>query len=342
MYKLRLRFLLLSSILFINTLFLFGQSNLAEIGWREFSVLYNGDTVRFIVKSKKGEENIRKPLFLFCQGSLPRPLSIIKDDGSVWLIATPFTLPKYFLDEYHFVIISKPYVPLTLTKNLIDERYCYNPDDGKVLKKFAEREFLNYYVERNIYLLKHLQNQEWVDSSKLVVAGHSQGSSIATKMAFRWTGITHLVFSGGSPLGRIMRTLAQVRNGEEGSNNESSSQLFSYWESVIDKPTNDTAPQGADSFKADFTFNEPMIQYLMDLQTPVLITYGTKDKGSIFNDYLRIESIRNKKSNFTFHEITGTDHNFFPVNRAGNVNHAVRNWDKVVAIWFQWSLLENY
>lgn len=58
--------------------FVSGQNTLPEVfGFRHFQTIYKGDTVDILIKSKKGEELKKKPLLLFCQGSLPIPLIIL-------------------------------------------------------------------------------------------------------------------------------------------------------------------------------------------------------------------------------------------------------------------------
>ena len=47
-----------------------------DFGFRHLQTLYKGDVVDILIKSKKGEEQKKKPLLLFCQGSLPIPLLI--------------------------------------------------------------------------------------------------------------------------------------------------------------------------------------------------------------------------------------------------------------------------
>ena len=71
---------------------------------------YHGDTVDILIKSKKGEINILKPVFLFCQGSLPIPLIIKYDSSGKQKIYNIFPFnPDSLSKEYHLAIISKPH-----------------------------------------------------------------------------------------------------------------------------------------------------------------------------------------------------------------------------------------
>jgi dienelactone hydrolase len=79
-----------------------------------------------------------------------------------------------------------------------------------------------------------------------------------------------------------------------------------------------------------------MITYLEKLKIPVLVTYGTKDWSSPYNDFLRVDVIRQNKNNFTFKAYIGTEHNFFPLTDDNKPNYDIFNWDKVANEWLKW------
>lgn len=327
-------------MIFLSPFCLHAQKELSDLGLREMSIVYGNDTVQFIVKSKKGEESFPKPIFLFVQGSLPRPLVFRDQKGDLLFGTVPFMLPEELLDIFHMVIISKPAIPIVLDIDLISGNYCsycYFPENGQAPKFFIEKDYLDYYVNRNNFVIEFLQSQKWVKSNRLVVAGHSQGSSIAIKMAHQSDRVTHVIYSGGNPFGRVMNTLAQNRKLDTDSL-VISDQTFSHWQQVVDHPNETDTPKGGDSNKADYSFNEPLMGYLMGVKIPLLVTYGTMDHGCAFNDYFRIEAIRQNNSNITFRAYIGTEHNFFPVDAQGEVDYNVFNWDKVARGWLEWVL----
>lgn len=69
--------------------------------------------------------------------------------------------------------------------------------------------------------------------------------------------------------------------------------------------------RSGDTHKATIEFSERPIQYLIRLKIQVVVCYGTKDWSTPFNDYLRVETIRDQKTNFTYNAYIGTEHNFF-------------------------------
>jgi len=332
----------MKSIKILCSLFFFlncsnGQSQLPEIyGFKHLQTIYKGDTIDILIKSKKGDERKRKPLFLFCQGSLPIPLIIkYKDSTGKQGINNVFVFnTDSLIVKYHLAIINKPYVPLVVNEKSLNVDLTYSDSTGKFPRKYIERNLLHYYVDRNIAVIKFLQTQPWISSHELVVAGHSEGSTIAAKIAYSFPKTTKLIYSGGNPLGRIVTMIEQQRAFENDTANYGE-QTFDTWKNIINDPTNLDASKG-DANKTTYEFSVPPMSYLEKLKIPVLITYGTKDYSSPFNDYFRVEMIRQKRTNFTFKAYIGVEHNFFPLKPDGKINYDVFNWDKVVGGWWDW------
>jgi len=326
--------ILITSLLF--SVSLFGQNERPEdYGFRHLQTIYKDDTVDILIKSKKGEEQKKKPLFLFCQGSLPIPLIIkYNDDGKKGIYPLFVFNPDSLSNEYHLVIINKPFVPLLADQKSLNTDLTYSDSTGKFPKNYIERNLLDYYVDRNIVVIKFLQSQSWISSDKLVVAGHSEGSTIAAKLAFSFPKVTQLIYSGGNPCGRILTMIEQQR-AHESDTAKYGEMVFSNWKNIIDNPDNMDALHG-DAYKATYQFSIPPMNYLEKLKIPVLITYGTKDFSCPFNDYFRTEMIRQKKKNFTFNAYIGVEHNFFPLKANGETNFDIFNWDKVANDWRKW------
>jgi dienelactone hydrolase len=302
-----------------------------DYGFTHLQTIYKGDTVDILIKSKKGDEKIRKPLFFFCQGSLPQPL--IKYDEQGIFSVFPFNTDSLTID-YHLVIVSKPYIPVVCSVNALKSDFTYTDSSGKFPKKYLDRNLLDYYVGRNIKVIKYLQLKNWVSKKELVVAGHSEGSTIAAKLSQRYTAVTKLIYSGGNPLGRILSIVERQRMYETDSI-KSAEEEINNWANIVADKTNMDEGKG-DTYKATYEFSIAPIQYLQSLKIPVLVCYGTKDVSSPFNDYLRIEMINKKKKNFTFNAYIGTEHNYFPLKPNGEINYEVFNWDKVANDWWRW------
>ena len=99
----------------------FGQNKTPEdFGYRHIVYNYKNESVDILVKSKKGEENVPKPIFIFCQGSLPIPLIIY--DGKESFGTFPFN-PDSISKNYHLVIIGKPSIPLIADVNTLQNDF---------------------------------------------------------------------------------------------------------------------------------------------------------------------------------------------------------------------------
>ena len=315
------------------TLKSFGQPKTAkDFGITHLVYNYKNDNVDILIKSKKGEETLKKPLFLFCQGSLPRPLIKYDEEGLYPIF--PFDTDS-ISQKYHLIIISKPNIPLIASIKNLDKDYNYIDSEGKIPKEYSDRNLLTYYVDRNIEIIRYLQKQPWVLKSELVVAGHSEGSTIASKMASISKLITHLIYSGGNPFGRIMSIIEKSRTTETNIT-KYAEESFKYWEEVVDNKTFLNDDVQGDTFRATFEFSIPSINYMNKLKIPILVCYGTKDYSSPFNDYLRVDCILKNRKNFQFNAYIGTEHNYFPLTVDNKPNFDIYNWDKVANDWLKW------
>jgi dienelactone hydrolase len=314
----------------------YGQNTAHEIfGFRHLQTVYKGDIVDILIKSKKGEELKKKPLLLFCQGSLPIPLIIKYEENGKQGIYHVFVFnPDSLSNEYHLAIIGKPNIPLIVDQRSLRSDMTFTDSTGGFPKKYIERNLLDYYVDRDIFVIKYLQKMSWVSNKNLVVAGHSEGSTIAAKLAMKFPRVSKLIYTGGNPLGRILTIIEQGRVGETDST-QYAENTIRRWKHIVNSSTEMNTEIG-DTYRATYKFSIPPIQYLQKLKIPVLVCYGTKDVDLPYNDYLRVEMIRLKKSKFTFKAYIGLEHNFFPLNPNGEINYNVFNWDKVADDWRRW------
>lgn len=312
----------------------YGQIKSAQdFGFRHIVFDYNSENVNVLIKSKKGEENVPKPIFFFCQGSLPIPLIIHQGEDVYGTF--PFN-PDSLSIKYHLVIIGKPYIPLIADVLTLKSDFSYTDSSGNFPKGYLEKNLLSYYVPRNIAVAEYLQKQDWVSKEQFVVAGHSEGSTIAAKMASEYKNITHLIYSGGNPAGRILSIIQQNRFYETDTDSTRFGEYnMDFWADIVTNK-DDTNSSNGDANKTTYEFSEPMITYLEDLKIPVLVTYGTKDWSSPYNDLLRVNIIRKRKDNFTFKAYVGTEHNFFPLTNKNKPDYDVFNWDKVANDWLKW------
>ena len=302
-----------------------------DFGYRYLQMPFQHDPVNILVLSQKGQEEKKKPLFLFIQGSLPIPLIIYDQQGIYGTF--PFRTQE-LLQHYHLAIIGKPFIPVVIESRHLPPNFTYlDPKTGRFPQEYSERNTLDYYVARNLEVVKFLKQEPWVDPQQLVLVGHSEGSTIAAKMAVLSKDVTHLVYSGGNPLGRIMTFVAKARAREDA---EAESDLL-FWQYVVQNAESLDGSEG-DTPKTTYQFSLPPLHNLEQLQIPVLVTYGARDTTAIFNDYLRVETIRKQKKNFTYKAYPGLEHNYFGLTPTGQTDYNNYNWDKVAQDWLEWLL----
>ncbi|MFD2245377.1 hypothetical protein [Pontibacter ruber] len=304
-----------------------------DFGFRHLQTLYKQDTVDILVLSKRGEEEMEKPLFLFIQGSLPKPLIKLQENGKPYMVF-PFEA-GILLNDYHLAIISKPYVPLIREASELRRDMAYvNPETNNFPEKYVKRDNLDYYASRNKEVIKFLQKQTWISEEEVVVAGHSEGAAVAAKLAELSKDVTRLIFASTNPFGRMMTIISQMRQ-QDDSLGTATEKQFELWQELINDQENNQV-QGETTFKSIYSFSKPPIDSLRKLKIPVLIAYGTKDIVAPFFDYMHLETIRNKKKNFTFMPYVGREHNFFGFDESGKVNYDDFGWDGVAQDWKEW------
>ena len=330
--RMKIKIAIISLIISTNV---YAQKTVEDFGYVHHQVMFQSDTVNFIVKSKKGDEQKRKPILLFIQGSLAKPLIKYKENGTHY---PPFSFSEdLFIEEFHLICINKPGLPIVKEKFELDLNGEFRESTSNLPPKiYTQNANLTYYTERNNRVIQYLVKETWVDTNTIVVAGHSEGASIAVKMAVTNNSITHLIYSGGTPYySRILSIITQDRKTE--SEKESWIERdFDYWEQVNEKPFDVSREHGRNAFKGTYTFSENLNDDFKRIAIPTLVTYGTKDTACPFNDLLRIEMIQEKKDNIQFNDYFNREHNYFEVLENGNINYENFGWDTVAMDWKKW------
>jgi dienelactone hydrolase len=317
---------------FFLSLISFTQKSPADFGYRHLQLNYKSDLVDVLVASKKGEEEKPKPIFLFCQGSLTVPGIVYDETGAT----SPFPFSVDLISQkFHLVYISKPGVPVIAKASDLNPDYTYADSSGTFPTYYLQRNYLDYYVNRNTEIIKQLQKLNWVSKNQLVVAGHSEGATIAAKLALENKSVTHVIFASGNPMGRIMSMIERSRKFENDSTNLAEND-FGYWEYLIQE--NEKKDSIDPYAKTDYSFSIPSMDYLKKLKIPVLITYGSSDYSTAFNDYFRVWCTQNQKSNIEFKSYVGLEHNYFGTDSNRKPDYNQFNWDKVATDWYNWVL----
>ena len=333
----------MKSTLFFAFLFfafqLIGQEKSPEDwGLTTIPFVFEGEDLN-IVLYNVGEDYTKwkKPLFLFVQGSMPQPLLKYDEKENLYSVF-PFNVNPA-IEDYHFVMIGKPGVPLMAAKESLGPSFMYkNKETGDFPRNYCKHNHLDYYVKRNKAVLKFLSKQAWVNKNEIVVAGHSEGVQVALKMAIDKAKMTKLILLNAGLEGRIMSIITNERTNEKTIEDyQQTEEFFRYWEHLVKakgKYSDDCSKR--DSEKATASFSFPYRKYLHKVKVPVFFGYGTKDESVLLMDNLRLQTITKGLTNFHFKSYFGWEHNFFGFKEDGKINYDDFNWDKVATDFFAW------
>lgn len=302
----------------------------ADFGYRHLTMRYQRDTVHILVLSKKGEEMRRKPVFLFVQGSLAKPVILYDDKGAFPML--PFEIDT-LLTRYHFVEISKPNLPLAADTKTLTPNYEYlDPKTGQVPLAYCQRNYLGYYVARDATVLRYLARQPWVMVNDITAMGHSEGSNVVARLARKPGPLRRVVYLSGSPLGRMLTVVAGNRQDADSVGAENN---FAYWREVVASPKQNNCLGDTHLLVSSLSSTQTPLDDFRHSKIPVFVGYGTRDRSALLEDYMRLEMIRAGKTNLTFRAYPELEHNFMGYTN-GAPDQKKWNWDRVAHDFFAW------
>lgn len=322
----------------------FGQKlNIINNQAIQFSLKENNDTIDFIVVDTKLDT--KKPVFLFCQGSLPVPLFVKPENEEIWMIGGGIT--NFDLNEikknYHLIVISMPKTPVVVEEKNLNKSYSYIPDPAKpdeLDTAFVKSDYLENYEKRAQIVLKFLRKQRWADHSKLIVAGHSQGSKVATSIALNNRNVTHLGLFGANPFGRIDQNIRDYRKSAEKKEmtwEEADVKIERAYQMLRDAYDADTL-KSKPYLLAWKSFSRPLINDWLKIKIPTYLAYGTNDIASDLCDLVPVFYIQNSKTNLTYKRYLNLEHNFFETDENGKANYEKAHWEEVMGEFVKWTL----
>ena len=309
----------------------------------QFSLKHKNDTIDFVLIDTKTD--VKKPIFLFCQGSLPLPLFVQTANDDIWMIGggiTNFDI-EIIKKSYHLIVISMPKTPVIVNEKNLNKSYCYIPnlnEPDEFDPNYVKSDYLENYENRANSVLKFLRKQKWVDNSKLVVAGHSQGSKVATVITLNNKKVTHLGLFSANPFGRIDQNIRFYRKQAESNQitwQEADKAIERQYE-LFRKSHDDKKVKEDSNLLAWKSFSRPLINDWLKIEIPTYLAFGTSDIASDLCDLVPLFYIQNAKTNLTFKRYLNVEHNFFEVDQQGKVNYEKENWPLVMNDFIEWTL----
>lgn len=336
-------FLFVNITLFFTSSFYAQKPQLLEGKYSHFSLHTSNDTIDFVVVDSLLQT--KKPVFLFCQGSLPYPLFFKSEDSTESFFfgggLSNFDL-KTIKQTYHVVVISMPKTPLYVGPKNLGAQQCYVPDTTNpyvLSRDFYQADLLDNYVKRANAVIKFLRKQDWVSNGKLVVAGHSQGSHIAVKLASTNKHVTCLGLFGFDPFGRYEKLVRQIRKDamQHKISWKEADSLMQEQYMLAEEVMNPQIRKDHPSTNAWYSFANPSLDVLMKLTIPIYIANGTHDNSGELSDYLPLYFIRARKNNLTIKRYFDMEHNFFEVDQNQQVDYKKPHWEEVMNAFVEWT-----
>ncbi|MEM7367914.1 MAG: hypothetical protein AAF587_04890 [Bacteroidota bacterium] len=299
------------------------------------------DTIDFMIVDTALTQ--KKPIFLFCQGSLPLPLFVELEQQGIYMFGGGINNFDYqaLVRQYHLVVISMPHTPMIVPQAFLNPQYQYVPDPTKprqFSQAYLEADYLDNYVRRAKIVLDYLSKQIYVESSRLVVAGHSQGAKVATKIAGSYPAVSHLGLFAPNPIGRIDQFIRQARlDAQLGKISwEEADSMMNEQISFFQTAHHSDSVKKHPYLKAWKTFSEPFYDDWLELTIPLYIAYGTEDRTADLCDLVPLFFIQEGKDNLTLKRYLGLEHNFFEKSRDGRVNYEQAHWPEVMTSFVAW------
>lgn len=324
-------------ILFLIPQLIFAQ-NFTLIN-NQATLFHLDDDINFVVIDNDISET--KPIFLWCQGSLPYPLFVELENDKIFMIAGGITNFDYakIIENYHLVIISMPKTPAIAKQSELNDSFWYSEDKIKPTDEFLQNDYLENYVNRANKVLEFLDTQAWADHSKTVVAGHSQGAKVGVAIANANPNITHLGLFSPNPFGRIDQSIRQARKDAASKRisweeaEEQINETYDFYREIYSKEQLNSKPELI-PWKS---FSEPFIEELSALKIPVYIAYGTEDTTSDLCDLIPLYFIRKQNEHhLNLKRYFGMEHNFFEIDENDNPDYEKAHWVEVMSHFLEW------
>lgn len=273
-------------------------------------------------------EEVTRPLVLYLDGSGPSP---IFSGTRRRLGSTLMFMPNDFPD-YHYVVISKPGVRFHES-----ERRIKSPEYDRTLS-------LPWRVNAANAVINDLVTEEFVDSSCVLVLGHSEGADVAPWVAAGNGDVTHV--AGLAPGGVsqmfdfILFVRKQVESGKltKAEGDERIRDIKNKYRDIFANPAATDKSWQGETYLRWSTFFRPAMEAWCQIEVPVYLGSCRDDKNTPVEcgEAIELEFIRRGKENLTS-RVWPTDHSFGewsddnesgPVDRRMDVLGEILEWVK--------------
>ncbi len=289
----------------------YGQHEKITEKWKT-EIIYDSNLGEINYHVYKNKVNERKPLILYLQGSTNFPLYYLNSNGKY---NSSITLNVDSMsNDYHIVLISKPNTPLVDSIQIAPSgRKQYPMKEG-----YNEKYSLDWRANSADKVINDALKKLKIDTSTIILWGHSEGSQVAPAVAVKNKKVTHIIAMMGNSLNHLydfilnerVSALMGEKSNEEAQTNIDS--LYIEFEKIYKDPKSTTKEWFGETYYkwSSFTLNSP-IENMLLLDIPILYVAGGEDRHSILNmDYAKLEFLRKGKNNLTYKVYPNCDHFF--------------------------------
>jgi len=307
----RTLYFLIVVIVLVHSNTVYGQHEIITEKWKTERI-YDKSLGEIYYHVYKNNINDHKPLIIYLQGSTNFPLFYKNPNGRY---SSSITLNVDSMsNDYHIILISKPNTPLVDSIKIAPSGRTYYP----MKEGYSEKYSLDWRANSADRVINDALKKLKIDTSTIIVWGHSEGSQVAPAVAVKNKKVTHVISMMGNSLNhlydfilneRISALNGKISNEEAQANIDS---LYIEFEKIYNDPNSTTKEWFGETYYkwSSFTLISPIENMLM-LDIPILYVAGGEDRHSILNmDYAKLEFLRKGKNNLTYKVYPNCDHFF--------------------------------
>ncbi len=310
------------------------QSFLTNRHFSLFQFQEKKDTFQYIVSDTDFSKAM--PTLVFVQGSGAMPLFFYRKEKKDTLFLLPVELKKYE-NQCRIVFLQKKGTALL---DDYDKDYF---DLENMSLDFLQNADLQSRTKSINALINHLSKQKWVKKEQIYLVGHSEGYRIAAKAAAKNKKIAKTVCMSANPFNRFAQFATENRlksARKEISDAIAKQNIDSLYQYFSDLPNIDLRGQDAKIqafFKAEISYNYSFaLDDLLKIKSPLLLTYGMADVGSLHNDLVPYFFRKEGKENLTVLSYPDLEHNYLKINDKNEITE--RHWQDVFDDVMKWLL----
>ncbi len=260
------------------------------------------------------------PLVLYFQGSGATPIFYGKSPQ----IYCSLMFDGRDFKGCHYVVIGKPGVPF------------FGQEEDMRSEAYETRLSLEYRVDAAVTVLQELVKKPWVDRSKVVLVGHSEGADVAPWVAAKSPLPTHLAVLSPGALSQmtdltLMKRKAMLRGELTAEECEREiAELNAAYKKIFAAPSATDQSWYGHTYLRWSTFFRPAMGAYVQLDVPIFAAVCRDDRNTPCEsgEALQLEFTRLGKQNLTY-QMWPVDHHFIQsdgTDRRQDVLAALNDW----------------